>query len=383
MQAGANAGARNLTRASTDIEAIAGWLSKHLGTSNTFDAYKREAERLLAWSASRQKRLADLMAEDMTDYALFLRNPLPLEDWCLVKVPRYLEDGSDNPAWKSVQRPPRFLPDGSLNPSWRPFIGALSSSAASQALTVLYGMFEYLAGIGYLAGNPLRASLKRGRKPRNRTLERYLEEDLWQYVLDHLEQWPRETRRQEAVYQRSLFVAKFLYLTGLRRFELAKAMTTDVQRENGAFWLKVIGKGEVESLVPLTSATMTVIGDYRVSTGRPALPDPSVSEPLLMDIAGAGRPVSVKTIHAIMKDLFKSACDDCQDPFMQSKLRAASVHWLRHSMATHLLASGLSLLQTRDLLRHASTQTTEIYLHTDAAQLHADLEKIQRPNPVE
>lgn len=381
--AGANTGARTLTRATSDIEAVGGWLNKYTDNRNTFDAYRREAERLLAWASFQGKALADLMAEDLTAYGAFLRNPQPIEDWCLVKVPRFLESGEENPEWHTVQRPPRVLANGEHNPDWRPFVGALSPSAAGQALTILFGMFEYLCGIGYLAGNPLRASRKRGHKPRKRTMERYLEEDLWQFVMAHLERWPKDTPRLLAIYHRTKFIARFLHLTGLRRFELAQASTADLQRMDGAYWLKVMGKGAVEDSVPLTRASMETLAEYRESTGRPPLPDPSKPEPLLMDIAGTGRFVSGKTIHAVLQTLFKSALAECTDPYHAEKLKAASTHWLRHTSATHLLNSGLDLLQTRDLLRHASTQTTEIYLHTDSAKLHADLEKIQQPNPVE
>lgn len=376
--AGRNTGARTLTRAESDIEAISGWLAKYTDNRNTFDAYKRDAERILAWAGAQGKGLADLMAEDLVGYGSFLRAPSPLEDWCLVKVPRYLEDGSDNPDWRTVQRPPRFLADGSLNGEWRPFVGALTPAAAGQSLTVLFGMFEYLCGVGYLAGNPLRASRKRGAKPRHRTVERYLEEDLWLFVLDHLEAWPRETPRKMAHYHRTRFLVRILQMTGLRRFELAKATTADIRRKDGAFWLHVEGKGDVVEDIPLTSAAMHEIGLYRMATGRPALPDPTKPEPLLMDITGAGRPVSVKTIHAELKVLFASALQACSDPYQVEKLRACSAHWLRHTTASHAISKGLSLLQTRDLLRHASVQTTEIYIGTDSARLHADLEQIQK-----
>ncbi|CAI10659.1 putative integrase (plasmid) [Aromatoleum aromaticum EbN1] len=375
---GANAGTRTLTRAETDIEAVSGWLAKYVDNRNTFEAYKRDVERLLTWAGTRGKGLADLMVEDLTDYGLFLRDPQPIEDWCLVKLPRYLEDGTDNPKWRSVQRPPRFLADGSPNPEWRPFVGALSSSAAGQSLTVLFGMFEHLCGVGYLAGNPLRAARKKGYKPRRTTVDRYLEQDLWQLVLSHLETWPRETARDEAHYQRTRFLAGFLKLTALRRFEMAKASTADVTRIEGRWWLKVVGKGSVDQPIPLTREAMRLLGAYRASTRRPPLPSPNVVEPLLMDITGTGRAVSVKTIHAILKKLFLSAVQACTDPYHAEKLKAASAHWLRHTAATHLLQDGASLLHTRDALRHASVQTTEIYISTNQRAFHEDMEARQR-----
>lgn len=372
---GPNAGARTLTRSDTDEEAIRGWLARYQESPNTLDAYHRDAERLLAWSRDRGLSLAQLMVEDLTAYSLFLRDPQPLEKWCLVQVPRYLEDDRENPEWKTVRRPPRLLADGSLNPEWRPFIGALSSSAASQTLTVLYGMFEYLCGVGYLAGNPLRAARTRQRQAHKKTVERYLEQDLWQYILAHIETWPRATCRQEAHYQRSKFLVQFLKQTALRRFEMCQATTRDLKRQEGLWWLQVKGKGGVDLPVPLNSAALTSLQAYRTSTGRPAWPHPDVEEPLLMDICGKGRPVSVKTLHRVLVALFASAASACPDPYQAEKLRAASAHWLRHTAATHMLQSGMSILHTRDVMRHASVQTTEIYIGTDQRQLHTDMEQ--------
>ena len=50
-----NVGARTLTRADNDVDAVSGWLMRHQGSPHTFDSYKREAERLLAWCASRSQ----------------------------------------------------------------------------------------------------------------------------------------------------------------------------------------------------------------------------------------------------------------------------------------------------------------------------------------
>lgn len=375
---GANAGHRTLTRATDDISVVRAWLVRYQNAPQTFDAYRREAERLLMWCADQGRGLSELMVEDMSAYAKFLRDPQPVERWCVVKVPRYREDGTENPAWKTVQRPPRFLANDEANPLWRPFIGGLSDTARSQSLIICNNLFEWLAATGYLAGNPLRVMRTRGRRPRKQSVERYLEQDLWQFVLMHLESWPQNTPREAAHYQRTRFLVGFLKLTALRRFELAKATTADIQRNEGKYWLKVKGKGNVEQAIPLTTESINLLCSYRESTGRTGLPNPAVVEPLLMDICGVGRPVSTKTIHAVLKDLFFSASQACQDHFQKEKLKAASAHWLRHTAATHLLQQGVDLLHTRDALRHASVQTTEIYLHTNQIAFQADLEENQK-----
>ena len=75
----ANTGARTLTRADNDLDAVSGWLLRHQDSPHTFDSYKREAERLLAWCASRAQTLSMLMAEDLVAYQRFLQDPQPRE----------------------------------------------------------------------------------------------------------------------------------------------------------------------------------------------------------------------------------------------------------------------------------------------------------------
>lgn len=370
-----NAGARTLTRASNDIEAVSAWLQRHQDSPHTFDSYKREAERLLAWCGDQGRTLAGLMAEDLTAYQQFLQDPQPREKWCLQAEPRYLDKGAPNPAWKSVRRPPRHQADGSANPDWRPFVSALSPSAVKQALTILFGMLEHLCAIGYLAANPLRAARTRATQPRQQTVQRYLGQETWQFVLNHLETWPRDSVRAEMQYQRSKFLLSFLYLTGLRRSEIAAATTADLVQRRGQWWLQVRGKGNVGLPVPVPEDALQALLDYRVSTGRTAWPNTLSSEPILMDLYGKGKPLTSKAVHNVITTLFESAANACDDSDQARLLHCATAHWLRHTAATHQLDAGIPLLVVRDNLRHASVQTTERYLHVNPDQQHAQTQK--------
>ena len=89
----ANTGARTLTRADNDLDAVSGWLLRHQDSPHTFDSYKREAERLLAWCSSRAQTLSALMAEDLVAYQRFLQDPQPRAQWCLQLEPRIWHPG--------------------------------------------------------------------------------------------------------------------------------------------------------------------------------------------------------------------------------------------------------------------------------------------------
>jgi integrase len=371
----ANVGARTLTRAENDVDAVSGWLLRHQSSPHTFDSYKREAERLLAWCVSRSQTLSMLMAEDLVAYQQFLQDPQPRETWCLQSEPRYLAPGVANPDWQSLRRPARYLADGSPNPTWRPFVSGLSPSAAKQAVTILFGLFEYLCAIGYLAGNPLRAARTRATRPRQQTVQRYLGQESWQFVLEHLESWPRATAREVAHYQRTKFLISFLYLTGLRRNEIAQASTADLVQRRGQWWLHVSGKGHTGLPVPVAQDALQALQTYRISLGRSPWPNPHQPEPLLMDLYGKGRQLTSKAVHQIVTALFDSAAKACPDPEQARLLQSATTHWLRHTAATHQLDAGIPLLVVRDNLRHASVQTTERYLHVDPDRQHAQTQK--------
>lgn len=363
---GANAGGRTLTRASTDTEAVAGWLAKYADSPATLSSYQKEGERLLMWCSSRGQGLAELAVEDMHGYRGFLR--APPATWCLQPIPRWLSDGSQDPAWRQVRREPRNLGDRSSNPAWRPFVGGLGASAVKQAVVIVFGLFEYLCATGYLAANPLRAARRKHPAPAP-DVERYLPAEAWRGLLAQVEALPRDTLRQSAQHARTRFALHFLYLTGLRRSEFAAARTSDLRQKRGQWWLEVVGKGNKQAPVPLPTGAVEALKTYRESMGLTPWPGVGEDSPLLRDLAGK-RPVGAGALHQMLVAVFKSSPDPA--------VRAATTHWLRHTAATHQLDAGVPLLTVRDNLRHSSVSTTERYLHADRDKQHqaTELHKI-------
>lgn len=334
--------------AETDIEAVRLWLAEYAQSPHTLRSYRKEATRLLLW-ATRQlgKALSDLMREDLLAYEAFLINP-PAE-WIDTAMPRH---GGER----------------------RLFTGPLSANSVRQALGILSGLFNYLVEAGYLAGNPL--ALRRRRSSglgRKAAVERYLDHALWQYVLDFIETLPQNTPREQQHYERVRWLFHLLYGASLRASEAAHARAGDLMQRRGRWWLRVRGKGDVEADVPVSDTLMADFARYRQFHRLPTLPNELETTPLVMSIAGrTDQTLTPTAVYLVVKGLFCQAADtrESTDPVGAVTLRRASTHWLRHTSATHQADAGNDIRHIQKNLRHASIETTAIYLHAEDDQRH-------------
>jgi integrase len=248
---------------------------------------------------------------------------------------------------------------------------------------IVAGLFAYLVNAGYLAGNPW--TLRRRKRVSNlRQVERYLDQAQWTAVLDFIETLPRESWRDCQHYERIRWVVRFLYDTALRVAEAAQARSSDFVRRRGKWWLRVLGKGGVYGEVPIRDELMADFARYRTFHGLPATPSPFETTPVILSITGRAQTCLTPTaIYLVVKDVFGQAADTLAacDPVTATVLRRASTHWLRHTAASHQADSGIDLRHIQKNLRHASIETTAIYLHTADDARHRDTTAEQRPDP--
>ncbi len=150
-------------------------------------------------------------------------------------------------------------------------------------------------------------------------------------------------------------------------------MNDGFYQRRGKWWLHVIGKGGAEGEVPVGDALMADFARYRAFHGLSPVPAASEVGPAVMSIAGDdARHLTPAAIYLIVRDVFRRAADalDAIDPVGATTLRRASTHWLRHSAASHQADVGTDLRFIQKNLRHASIETTGIYLHAEDDRRH-------------
>ena len=268
--------------ASDDLEAVQAWLGEFHDSPQTLRAYRKEAERLLLWALlERGKPLSSLTREDCILYEVFLADPQPRQRWCGQKAPRF-------------------------SPRWRPFLGPLSPASRRLAMLIINSLFSYLVKAGYLAGNPLALTRRRGRYQAQRQVERFLEHDQWQVLLDTVEALPRDSEQEQRHYARTRFLVALLYLLGPRVSEVAGHAMSSFIQIRGRWWWRVTGKGQKEAQVPVNQDMLQALRDYRKFYGLPSLPAPDETTPLVLNLKGTAG-IGDNMIYRIIKDLVAKA----------------------------------------------------------------------------
>ena len=152
-----------------------------------------------------------------------------------------------------------------------------------------------------------------------------------------------------------------LYSTGMRRSELCRLRTEDIDKERMVIHIRQ-GKGGKDRDVPLSPKLLDQLRTYyRSLKHKTGWVFPSLQE------RHRGEPMTDKTVwHA------------CEFAARRAGItKHVHPHTLRHSFATHLLDSGAELPTIQILLGHADVRDTMIYLHVSTRQLRAV------PNPLD
>ena len=150
-----------------------------------------------------------------------------------------------------------------------------------------------------------------------------------------------------------------LYSCGLRVSELVNLKLSNLHLEIG--FLKVIGKGDKERLVPIGSVATKHLKIYTAEVRNHQTIQPGFEDFVFLNNRGRG--LTRVMVFTIIKNLA-----------IKIDLRKRiSPHTFRHSFATHLIEGGADLRAVQEMLGHESITTTEIYTHLDRDYLRQSI----------
>lgn len=360
-----------------DLTTSSQFLLSYKGSTATFNAYRREIERLLQWTFSIQKcTLRELERHHIEDFLEFCMQPPP--------------------HWIGTKNCPRFLLQGGFskpNPHWRPFVVrapkmslrkaqphqfVLSQSAQESILRILSSFFTYLEQEQFIDSNPVKRIRQKSRfirKQQGQSLVRRLSELQWDYVIDTA----TDMADKNPSHERTLFIMSALYGMYLRISELSAStrwtprMNHFFMDQDGNWWFKTVGKGNKERDISVSKTMQHALVRYRESLGHSNMPTPADQMPLLPKERGLGAMSSTRHIRRIVQACFDQAIDSMRaDNFIDEaeQLKAATVHWLRHTG----ISDDVKIRpreHVRDDAGHTNSSITDKYIDIDRRERHA------------
>lgn len=140
-----------------------------------------------------------------------------------------------------------------------------------------------------------------------------------------------------------------IYSCGLRRNELLNLKPSCIDSKRGIVIIRQ-SKGKKDRIAPLSPKILEILREYY----RGYKP-----KTWLFEGQVAGEQYSEKSLQSVLKQALQKT----------GITKPVTLHWLRHSYATHLLESGTDLRYIQELLGHSSSKTTEIYTHVSTKSL--------------
>jgi integrase/recombinase XerD len=140
-----------------------------------------------------------------------------------------------------------------------------------------------------------------------------------------------------------------IYSCGLRRSELLNLKPTDIDSQRNIIVIRQ-SKGKKDRIVPLSPKILEILRAYYV-TFKP--------KTWLFEGQIENEQYSEKSLQNVLKQSLAKC----------NITKPVTLHWLRHSFATHLLESGTDLRYIQELLGHSSSKTTELYTHVSTKNI--------------
>ncbi|WP_026976424.1 site-specific tyrosine recombinase/integron integrase [Flavobacterium tegetincola] len=140
-----------------------------------------------------------------------------------------------------------------------------------------------------------------------------------------------------------------IYSCGLRSGELIALKPANIDSKRNIVLIQN-SKGKKDRIVTLSSKILEMLREYYI-TYKPIL--------YLFEGQKSGNPYDARSLQQVLKQAIAKT----------GIKKPVTLHWLRHSYATHLLESGTDLRYIQELLGHNSSKTTEIYTHVSTKNI--------------
>ncbi len=171
-------------------------------------------------------------------------------------------------------------------------------------------------------------------------------------LLDQIDLSKKEGTRNRALLET-------LYSCGLRVSELVVLKISNIKQQEK--YVRVIGKGNKERLVPIGDIALQWINHYLEQSRNHIASHLHTNDYLFLSFRG--KPLTRMMINNIIRTHAEKA----------GITKKISPHTFRHSFATHLVEAGADLRAVQEMLGHASITTTEIYTHLDRLRLRDEI----------
>ena len=368
-----------------DYQKVVLFLYSYRGSSDTFNSYRRELEKLIQWCWFVRKRsIIKLKNTDLENFIDFCLKPP--KRWIATKViSRFIND-------KGMRKP---------NPHWRPFVVKISKKAhqdgnipnkkdfvfSAQGIKVLFNIlssfYSYLIQEKLTTTNPIaqiRQKSRYIRSAQHSKVIRRLSKIQWSTVIKTAVKMAEQNPK---IHERTLFIMNILYGMYLRISELTATIRWSPRMCNffrdgdGNWWFKTVGKGNKARQIAVSTAMFKALKRWRVHLGLPVFPTPNDKSPLLPKQIGKGPMTSTRAIRMIVQNCFDEAIQQlCSQQLVDEAdiLRSATVHWLRHTG----ISDDVKIRpreHVRDDAGHSSSSITDQYIDVELQERAASAKR--------
>ena len=251
---------------------------------------------------------------------------------------------------KQISKNPKQLTSNDIS-SFIQWIAQSGVSTTTQAriLSGTKAFYKYLALEEIIENDPtsLIESPKKGL-----TLPQTLSHEEIVKIIQHIDLSHPQGQRNKAILET-------LYGCGLRVSELIELKLSHWYRKDG--FIKVVGKGQKERLIPIGQITQDVLSIYVDQIRCHQVIEKPFKDHIFLN--RRGRKLSRVMIFNIVKDSAEKS----------GIKKSISPHSFRHSFATELIKRGADLRAVQEMLGHESITTTQIYTHIDREQLRESI----------